>query len=94
MTFVCAASFFSSYHWFFAGGDPIIAQAIPFLFSPRTKANPKPPTLQITIAQTSTDWELAHQLLDEEHFLGAGREAGDPLRQFILEDGHVVAVLI
>ncbi|MFT6862099.1 MAG: hypothetical protein ACJAVK_000653 [Akkermansiaceae bacterium] len=58
----------------------------------RTSA--KPPALQIAVAQTSTDWEVAHQLLDEEHFLGAGREAGDRLCQFIREDGQVVAVLI
>lgn len=43
---------------------------------------------------TSADWELAHQFLDEEHFLGAGKEAGDRVGQFILEDGKVVAVLI
>jgi hypothetical protein len=58
------------------------------------KSSAKPPALQITLAQTPTDWELAHQLLDEEHFLGAGQEAGDRLCQFILEEGQVVAVLI
>lgn len=61
---------------------------------PVEKASVKPPALQITLAQSSTDWEVAHQFLDEEHFLGAGREAGDRLCQFILEDGQVVAVLI
>jgi hypothetical protein len=33
-------------------------------------------------------------MLDEEHFLGAGREAGDRLCQFVIEDGRVAAVLI
>ena len=33
-------------------------------------------------------------MLDEEHFLGAGREAGDRLCQFVIEDGKVAAVLI
>lgn len=61
---------------------------------PVERTSAKPPALRIDVAQTSTDWELAHQLLDEEHFLGAGREAGDRLCQFILEDGQVVAVLI
>jgi hypothetical protein len=52
------------------------------------------PTLEIRTAETSADWELAHSLLDEEHYLGSGREAGDRLCQFILEDGQVAAVLI
>lgn len=51
-------------------------------------------SLEIRLAQNPADWELAHQLLDEEHFLGAGREAGDRLCQFVLKDGQVVAVLI
>jgi hypothetical protein len=50
--------------------------------------------LEIRTASTSADWEIAHQMLDEEHFLGAGREAGDRLCQFVIEDGRVVAVLI
>jgi hypothetical protein len=67
--------------------------------SPTTTSRPivprqKPTDLGIKIAKTSADWELAHQLLDEEHFLGAGREAGDRLCQFILEDGQIAAVLI
>ncbi len=33
-------------------------------------------------------------MLDEEHLLGAGREAGDRLCQFILEEDRIVAVLI
>lgn len=33
-------------------------------------------------------------MLDEEHSLGSGKEAGDRLCQFVLEDGEVVAVLI
>ena len=61
---------------------------------PVEKASAKPPALRIDVAQTSADWEVVHQLLDEEHFWGAGREAGDRLCQFILEDGQVVAVLI
>ena len=33
-------------------------------------------------------------MLDEEHLLGAGREAGARLCQFVLEDGQPVAVLV
>ncbi len=33
-------------------------------------------------------------MLDEEHLLGAGREAGDRLCQFILQEDQIVAVLI
>jgi len=33
-------------------------------------------------------------MLDEEHLLGAGREAGERLCQFILEEDEIVAVLI
>jgi len=44
--------------------------------------------------ESSADWELAHQFLDEELLLGAGKEAGDRLGKFILEDGQVVAILI
>ena len=51
-------------------------------------------SLEIRCASTSADWEIAHQMLDEEHFLGAGREAGDRLCQFVLEDGQVAGVLI
>ena len=50
--------------------------------------------LHIRLAASSADWEIAHQMLDEEHFLGAGREAGDRLCQFVIEEGKVVAVLI
>ncbi|MEI7911159.1 MAG: hypothetical protein WCK77_16110 [Verrucomicrobiota bacterium] len=46
-------------------------------------------SLEIRCASTSADWEIAHQMLDEEHFLGAGREAGDRLCQFVIENGHV-----
>ena len=54
------------------------------------------PTKQLTIRrfESPSDWEIAHQFLDEEHFLGAGKEAGHRVGQFILEDGKVVAVLI
>ena len=50
--------------------------------------------LELRIAESSADWEIAHLMLDEEHFLGSGKEAGDRLCQFVLEDGKVVAVLI
>jgi hypothetical protein len=50
--------------------------------------------LHIRIAQTPADWQLAHSLLEEEHLLGAGREAGDRLCQFVLEEDRIVAVLI
>ena len=33
-------------------------------------------------------------MLEEEHLLGAGREAGDRLCQFILEEDEIVAVFI
>ena len=49
--------------------------------------------LEIKQALTSADWEIAHQMLDEIHFLGTGREAGDRLCQFVLRGGQVVAVL-
>ena len=51
-------------------------------------------SLEIRTACSSADWEIAHQMLDDEHFLGAGREAGDRLCQFVLEAGRIVAVLI
>ena len=50
--------------------------------------------LHIRLAASSADWEIAHQMLDEEHFLGAGCEAGERLCQFVMEEGKVVAVLI
>ena len=43
--------------------------------------------LELRIAESSADWEIAHLMLDEEHFLGSGKEAGDRLCQFVLEDG-------
>ncbi len=58
------------------------------------KSTQSTPPLEIRTFRDQSDWELAHQYLDEEHFLGAGKEAGDRLGQFILEDGSVVAVLI
>jgi hypothetical protein len=51
-------------------------------------------SFQIRTAETAADWQIAHQMLDEEHLLGAGREAGDRLCQFILEEDDIVAVLI
>jgi hypothetical protein len=51
--------------------------------------------LHIRLAASSADWEIAHQMLDEEHFLGAGRGGGDDrFCQFVIEEGKVVAVLI
>ena len=50
--------------------------------------------LELRIAESSADWEIAHLILDEEHSLGAGKEAGDRLCQFVLEEGKPVAVLI
>ena len=52
------------------------------------------PELKLHSFKDISDWELAHQYLNEEHSLGAGREAGDRCGQFILRDGKVVAVLI
>jgi len=49
-------------------------------------ATPNTASLRIRTAETSADWQLAHTMLDEEHQLGAGREAGDRLCQFILEE--------
>jgi hypothetical protein len=51
-------------------------------------------SLRIRTAETSADWQIAHTLLDDEHLLGAGREAGDRLCQFILEESQIVAVLV
>jgi hypothetical protein len=51
-------------------------------------------SFEIHLARSTADWEIAHAMLDEEHFLGAGREAGDRLCQFVIEQGEVVAVLI
>jgi hypothetical protein len=51
-------------------------------------------SLRIRTAETPADWQIAHSLLDEEHLLGAGREAGDRLCQFVLEEDEIVAVLI
>ena len=51
-------------------------------------------SFEIRKFENSVDWELAHELLDEEHFLGAGREAGDRIGQFVLENGEIVAILI
>ena len=53
-----------------------------------------PGVLEIRTAQGPADWEIAHDMLNKEHLLGAGREAGDRLCQFVLEDGKVVAVLV
>jgi len=50
--------------------------------------------LELKIAESSADWEIAHLMLEEEHFLGSGKEAGERLCQFVLEEGEVVAVLI
>jgi hypothetical protein len=57
-------------------------------------ASPCTASLHIPTAETSADWQLAHTMLDEEHLLGAGREAGDRLCQFALEEDRIVAVLI
>ncbi|MFZ9937345.1 MAG: hypothetical protein ACO3JG_09855 [Luteolibacter sp.] len=48
-------------------------------------------SLRIRTAETSADWQIAHTLLDDEHLLGAGREAGDRLCQFVLEDNQFAA---
>jgi len=57
-------------------------------------ASPSTASLHIRTAETFADWQLAHTMLDEEHQLGAGREAGDRICQFILEEDRIVAVLI
>ena len=51
-------------------------------------------SLRIRTAGTAADWQIAHTLLDDEHLLGAGREAGDRLCQFILKEDEIVAVLV
>ena len=38
--------------------------------------------LELKRFKDATDWELAHQYMNEEHSLGAGREAGDRCGQF------------
>lgn len=50
--------------------------------------------LSIRVAQTRADWDLAHHMLNEEHSLGAGKEAGDRLCQFVMEDGQIAAIMI
>jgi hypothetical protein len=60
--------------------------------SPHAAASAAP--LRIRTAETPADWQIAHGMLDEEHLLGAGREAGDRLCQFILEEDEIVAVLV
>jgi hypothetical protein len=34
-----------------------------------------PGVLEIRVAEGPADWVIAHQMLDDEHLLGAGREA-------------------
>ena len=58
------------------------------------KTAPAARPLSIRTAETPADWQLAHSLLDDEHLLGAGREAGDRLCQFVIEEDEVVAVLV
>ncbi len=60
--------------------------------TPRTASSTVP--LRIRTAATPADWQIAHGLLDEEHLLGAGREAGDRLCQFIVQEDEIVAVLV
>lgn len=50
--------------------------------------------LEIRVAQSPADWDITHRMLDEEHLLGASREAGDRLCQLVLEDGQPVAALV
>ena len=40
--------------------------------------------LELRIAESPADWEIAHLMLNEEHALGAGKEAGDRLCQFAI----------
>lgn len=60
--------------------------------SPHAASSAAP--LRIRTAETPADWQIAHGMLDDEHLLGAGREAGDRLCQFILEEDEIVAVLV
>lgn len=62
--------------------------------SPCSAAHPVRVPLEIRNAETSADWEIARAMLDDEHVLGAGREAGDRLCQFVLEEATPVAVLV
>jgi hypothetical protein len=50
--------------------------------------------LQIRVAHSAAQWRQAKVALGREHGLGAGREAGDRLRQLVKEDGKLVAVLV
>lgn len=58
---------------------------------PRT---PLSGSLELRLAESPADWEIAHLMLAEEHALGAGKEAGDRLCQFAMQEGEVVAVMI
>jgi len=50
--------------------------------------------IELRVAGSPADWEIARLMLDGEHSLGAGREAGDRLCQFAVRDGEVVAVMV
>ncbi len=46
------------------------------------------------MAQNPEEWRQAKKLLNQEHGLGAGKEAGDRVCQLVMEDGKLVAVLV
>jgi hypothetical protein len=62
--------------------------------TPPVSFTPSNQSLELRLAQCPADWEIAHLMLNDEHSLGAGKEAGERLCQFVLEDGDIVAVLI
>ena len=50
--------------------------------------------LEVRVASSAADWQLAKSALLEEHSLGAGAEAGDRLCQLVYEEDRLVAVLV
>jgi hypothetical protein len=58
------------------------------------KGMDSPEVLKIPVSQGPADWAIAHQILDEEHLLGAERKAGDRLCQFVPGHGQPVAALV
>ena len=57
--------------------------------SARPHAASSAASLRIRTAETPADWQIAHRMLDEEHLLGAGREA-DLRKLGLLRAFHLV----
>ena len=58
-------------------GAPKCSISIVMNVSPTATRHPASSAASLRIRTTHpADWQIAHRLLDEEHLLGAGREAG------------------